>query len=485
MSDTSTTEGATSNKRRRTDGDTATAAAAGAAFGGSAANAAVPPDLAATLGPKLAPIMGLLALQPGKLKGTIISSSKEMLSLRATIKQRTETHARFSGPLKNATTGEVQRDEAGKDIPFIPTSLRYNCKVKASDKTNDDPAMCKLLGEAAAEHELHIRKMTGYAERVARLEIELRQKELRHKFFGLIERIALSRLVIAGVRTGRNTGEPPEGARLTRNEQAKKICHDVFAAAPPAVGRYLGIAIGDKASEVYAAYAEYDNAEIEKKMLPPLTQESRASSMNDDASVDHTVDERIILPIIAEMIPWTSTLSVGVWKADDDRDKERAIDAALEEVLTPIEMREANEAVEMALDAEDAENPSKGLLDTVRKDTRRAIQKEMAIFKKQLRKNYSGDGGGGQPPSKPTKNGRESKRTSKPPASKTKGKSTTAKQGGKPKATKGGKSKGKKKEDDTADEPKPRPSKKPTRRRANGNRGGPNGGGKNGGAARR
>eukprot|EP00956_Cyclotella_meneghiniana_P001312 scaffold1404_cov37-Cyclotella_meneghiniana.AAC.16 len=84
----STTEDATSNKRRRS-GTTA------AAISNSS-----------TLGPRLEPSKVMLESQPEELKGTIISSSREMLDLRATIKQREESYARFTKPSLHPTTGD-------------------------------------------------------------------------------------------------------------------------------------------------------------------------------------------------------------------------------------------------------------------------------------------------------------------------------------------------------------------------------------------
>jgi hypothetical protein len=118
MTNTSTTEGATSNKRTR-DGsnepDTANAASGGAAASVS--------DLDARLGTRLMPLKPLLVLQPDELKGTLISSAKEMLDLRVTIKQRQESSARFDKPSTDPTTGAVQKDKDGQSLPFIPSSL--------------------------------------------------------------------------------------------------------------------------------------------------------------------------------------------------------------------------------------------------------------------------------------------------------------------------------------------------------------------------
>eukprot|EP00956_Cyclotella_meneghiniana_P015072 scaffold22841_cov21-Cyclotella_meneghiniana.AAC.2 len=92
---------------------------------------AAPPN-PSNLDSRLESLKVLLATQPDELKGTIISLSKEMLNLRATIKQREESYARFDKPSLNPTTGEIMNDEAGNPLPFIPNSLRSKCPVKPS-----------------------------------------------------------------------------------------------------------------------------------------------------------------------------------------------------------------------------------------------------------------------------------------------------------------------------------------------------------------
>lgn len=103
----STTEDEPCNKRTRT-GTAIASNRRNAASGGSAAAALPNPS---NLGSRLEPLKVLLEVQPEELKGTIISSSKEMLNLRATIKQRKESYARFDKPwLQHLTTGEIMNN---------------------------------------------------------------------------------------------------------------------------------------------------------------------------------------------------------------------------------------------------------------------------------------------------------------------------------------------------------------------------------------
>jgi len=140
---TSSTEGATSNKRTRKGtkaSDTANAGFAGAA-GAIAINDA-------RLGPRLGPIKPSLESQPVELQGTIISLTKEMLDLRDVIKQRKTSFARFEKPSKDPITGESVKDKEGNPLPFIPGSLQEKCPLKASTAANNDTIMAELMEEA-------------------------------------------------------------------------------------------------------------------------------------------------------------------------------------------------------------------------------------------------------------------------------------------------------------------------------------------------
>jgi hypothetical protein len=106
----STTDGASSNKRGRSSNVHATA------------KAAAPTDLASLLGPRLMPLMDLLATQPDELNGTIISLSQEMLDLHVTIKQRMKSHTQFDKPSTDAK-GKIQNNKEGNPLPFVPNSL--------------------------------------------------------------------------------------------------------------------------------------------------------------------------------------------------------------------------------------------------------------------------------------------------------------------------------------------------------------------------
>ena len=99
------------------------------------------------------------------------------------------------------------------------------------------------------------------------------------------------------------------------------------------------------------------------------------------------------------MCTWLPILSVDLWEADDAKDNERKINAALRAALKPKEMVQSNDDVEREMDKVDEGANSVKLMDMIRNEATK-------IVKSQMRKNYSGDAK--SQVSRPTKNGRGS-----------------------------------------------------------------------------
>eukprot|EP00956_Cyclotella_meneghiniana_P006515 scaffold8576_cov44-Cyclotella_meneghiniana.AAC.1 len=378
----STTEDATSNKRRRSG--TATASNRSNAASGGAAAAAVP-NLSA-LGPRLEPLKVMLESQPEELKGTIISLSKEMLDLRATIKQREESYARFTKPSLHPTTGEIINDEAGNPLPFIPNSLRIkreNCPVKPTSAMASEQSMRNQMEQVYAVHDAYILKMAAHAKAVAELEISLRQDKLRRSFYDLLSKIALAHNVAEEV----TAGKLPDGIMLSRDERMRKVVFDTLRDAPANICNAIGLVNGADLSLNYAASINFINPVIKDKM--------------------NEADSEFIKPIITKMHTWLPILSVSLWEADDARDNACKVNAAIRIALKPQEMTQANDDVNMQLDAEDEQGTSQRLIDTIRHEAKEEAKKMVSSL---MRKNYSGGTKNQEP--RPTKNGRESKNTS-------------------------------------------------------------------------
>lgn len=381
-----------------TSTDRAASGGSAATGGTTAAAASASPDLASVLGPRLLPIMDLLVSQPDELKDTLIPLIKGMLDHRATIKQRETSHARFDKHLTDEH-GVVANDEAGNPKPFIPNSLRSKCPIKPSQLMNNEPEMKQLIGEAAAYHEEYIAKMTDFARRAGQLEINLRIKQLRQKFFDLLKTIALSWIIIKEL-----DGGLPDGAALNREELTHKTIYDALLDASHPVAAAFGVDTGTKLAEEYQLHTSYVNTVTEVKMREP--------------------DSEFIKTIITKMCAWIPRLSTGLFDHDDRKDKERIINAALREALKPKAMLERNEDVLKAMEIEDGNGP-KAYRDVAREEATKVCERTMAHLKRQIRKNYSGDDKNQS--SKPKKNGQESKKSSA--ALSQKGKSKNSKKG--------------------------------------------------------
>lgn len=446
MTTTPTTGSATSNKRRR-GGGTASGTTPTAPPGPRPTAAET---LLSNLSSRLEPIKILLLSQPDELKGYIISKSTEMLDLRVTIKQREKSYARFDKPLTDATTGAVRNNEAGQPLPFIPSSLRSKCPIKASKQTDNDTTMNVLLEEAATAHARYQVDMTAFAKRAGKLEITLRETKLRHLLFEFVETIALAHLVIAEVK-----GEAC-GTALNREESKKKTCYDVLNDASIRNAKAVAMDTGVKLAEDYAKLRSYDNQAIEGTMVE--------------------ADNEVLKAIINKMNTWLPAFSMDLWQHEDNKDQQREINATIREALKPPAMLAANEEVEAAMDAEDASAPSQSVIEFIRKEQKKGMDQQLQLLKKQMRKNCSG--GGEYQPLQPTGNGRESKKTSTANSSKNKKKKSN-----------GGPIKDKnadpKKKTDAAKTPRRHAHPRPTKKSTQGSRGGSSEGGKRKGAGRR
>jgi hypothetical protein len=81
--------------------------------------------------------------------------------------------------------------------------------------------MKALLDAAVAIHTEYISKMIDSAKAVGQLEINLRIKQLRHKFLDLIAKISLAWIVIAEVKLG----GLPTALNLSRVELSTKLAN--------------------------------------------------------------------------------------------------------------------------------------------------------------------------------------------------------------------------------------------------------------------
>jgi hypothetical protein len=100
----------------------------------------------------------------------------------------------------------------------------------------------------------------------------------------------------------------------------------------------------------------------------------------------------------------------------DKVEQQKEINAALREAFKPQAIVTATEEVDDAMEAEDLNNPSKNLLDLIKKTQKDEIAKMKQQLRQEMRKNYLGDNQKHQQ-STPKKSGRKSNKTSAASAS--------------------------------------------------------------------
>ncbi len=379
------TEGATgSNKRRRWDDDDAAATSRAAA-----AN----PTTIHQIGKRLEPIKDVLASQPAELKGTIISSIEEMLDCYTTYRQKQKSLARFDQPMKDATTGVVVLDEEGNPKPFIPNPLRKACPVKAPKRVaskNDDQARA-LEEEAKKDYAEYIAKATATAKKYCQLDTDLCQEELFDKFYTLTVQMSLAYTIVKKTMKGGFT----DGMKLDQDELANKIAYDIFHNFNQAQASNFGMESGEQLAQHFAKFTSYDHEAAV-------------------AAWDEAKDGEFVTEVALKIKDWIPRMTFELWAIEEVKDRRRQIDAELRKALKPKAMAKANQDVEDAMDTEDANQLPGGVIDMIRKETKKTVGKEVQKVKASLRKKSTGDGRAEQStPANGRKSGKDSKTSRK------------------------------------------------------------------------
>ena len=132
-------------------------------------------------GTKLDPISVLLAPQPAVFIPTIIASSKAMLDLRQTIRQRESSHSRFKEQVvkvdgqNNPILDENKKEQK---VKFIPRSIRSNNPVRSSDDVKEDSRIVAVMLQTETRHREYKDRQSDDIEVLSGLEITIRQERL-------------------------------------------------------------------------------------------------------------------------------------------------------------------------------------------------------------------------------------------------------------------------------------------------------------------
>ena len=232
--------------------------------------------------------------------------------------------------------------------------------------------------------------------------------------------------------------------------------------------------ISEEGGPVTTTAAQQAAAEFLKVMKVDIAsiQEKGKDSQADIAQLA-LLDQKKIMDLLLNV-----TVRLGM--KIDKVEQQKEINAALREAFKPQAIVTATEEVDDAMEAEDLSNPSKNLLDFIKKTQKDEIAKMKQQLRQEMRKNYLGDNQKHQQ-SKPIKSGRKSNKTSAASAS------TKQKQKQKKSALKKQVRFEKEKKDDTPTKPRQskKKKKKVEKQDSQGSRGGSNKGGRGRNAARR
>ena len=370
-------------------------------------------------GGRLDPVKEVLESLPTELQQKVTSLLGDVLDLFATIKQKEETRARFTKSAKDPTTGETLKDGAGNERTFVPNSLRGKCPIKASKQSNDDPRMMTLLDEGEKLYSAWQTTAAKHCEKIAQLELTIRQEEIRTKIHDLAYMIASSYVCINEILEG----GLPNGTTLTTDELADTAVYEALAKLEIEHIGALWMQSGRQLADDYAKYRAYDVEATNTKMMEMVDSE--------EAPDEVTLYVTPVKAIITRLIP---TLTTKLWENELAKEKERKISAALKKLLTTKAMATATREVDSAMDDVDGDGPDDELMKKVRAATKTAVGKEVQVLKRAMRKKYSGDAK--NQALQPEKNGRENKADSTSSRSASNTKSRANAQGGKSKSKK-------------------------------------------------
>lgn len=372
-----------------------------AAFGSSTTT--LPGPLKALVGGRFQPIIDLLAPLPAELQTTIIESTDLMLKLFDTISQRIESDKRFKNPVK--VNNEVLTDGNGKSIQFVPNSLRKKCPIKPPDKHKNNARVLSLMADAEKDHESGKSKMTGHAESLSKLVIELDQEKLRRLVYNLLTNIARS---FIGIRVITDDGLP-DNIALSPEELSITLAHCSINLFTNDNAKALGL-FGDNNSggtvdakaELVAEFIAVTDASLGVKVAEIVKKAKPSDEVSSDM-LYAVADQHKVLKLICGV-------TIDHWKIIDEKNLQDKINAHLRVILAPPKIQNATQDVEMAMNDLDINNPSQMLLDIIDKRHKETFSKDQRRFEAEMRKKYSG-GRKVQMP-KPTANGRKSRKTS-------------------------------------------------------------------------
>ena len=344
-----------------------------------------------------------------------------MLDLRAIIKQREESSARFTKPILDPRTGEQKRDDTGAIIKFVPNSVRTKNPVNTSTQYKDDPRMKEQEDGALADHIAWQLKMTARAEQRSLLEIEVRYEDLKKKTYELAEHTATAWYTNAFYRG------LILSSKLSKEDFVHLVTSKVIGGITEGQANIFGFKAEALPTDESVDFANLDGTHPMTQAEEPGTSQGSVSSQRTAAnkftedyvrtrSVDmhalkrkfNVTDKSTYKHLLDQTRKVFSPVTFELWERMDEEDTLKKINAAQKLEFKSKSTTKATEATAMVLDEIDLANPPKELDDYVAKQMKKEITKLRRELVKSKRLNCSGDSGNQE--STPTKNGTGSKK---------------------------------------------------------------------------
>lgn len=282
--------------------------------------------------------------------------------------------------------------------PFIPVSLRSKMPLKPSKKivndsrVSDEYARVLTTLEAATKlHDDYLVKLSKFAEKIAKAELDARISIFEHEFLDAIGMITRGLLFVKIHMDELN----PES--YVEDDLANIATFAVLDALPNEYFANLQFVTTDKETWV----------DEKSKKAMTAGQKNIASILVNDANRPAALLVRATRDAVLAVIP---TLTTALWALDVTNEKEKALDAKLRAVTTIKAVDKANTKLNDALD-----NDAGELLDPiVKKHVKSYVNEKLSREKKARRKNSLAEGKTQpSPPEHGRKNYANSKRSGK------------------------------------------------------------------------
>ena len=351
-------------------------------------------------GTRLEPLSTVLATQPKVLHDTIIDCSKSMLKGADNIRQRLLSHSRFKSkvtvrdadgnPEIDPTTSEK------KEVDFVPRSLRNPNPVRPSDEIKEDSRTVDIISRTQTLHNEYIAQQTKNIVELSALEITIRKENMLSRFLDIAFKYAKALAI----------------KRVAGTEDDNLTIRKAFAetAAKHAIHK-----LADELEECTLDYLKTTKNDI--NAIHVMRHGAAATAEEFTAESEEMIN--CTYDVLRDLLPLLLGSTLNLIQHHAQKDKDRAVNAALKDFLAEMDGKTAHDDLEEDLDNATA-NESK-MMEMMEDVARLASAKQITRITGILRKKSSG-GAKNQAPSSTKRGARQSSPAGRKSSKKSKGK---------------------------------------------------------------